>query len=63
MTRDTEEKMLRDAVLRQRLAEIVELAKADPIFGISREEAMKRAAKKVAEKYKRLASEEGGGRR
>jgi len=55
--------MLRDAVLRQRLAEIVELAKADPIFGISREEAMKRAAKKVAEKYKRLASEEGGGRR
>lgn len=57
MTRDNEEKMLRDALLRQRLREIVELAEADPLYGINREEAIKRAAKKVSEKYGRPAGE------
>jgi hypothetical protein len=58
VTRDKEEKTLRDALLRQRLKEIVELAEADPIYGISREEAMKRAAARVAKKYGRPAGEE-----
>lgn len=49
MTRDKEEKMLRDALLRQRLKEIVELAEADPLYGVSREEAMRRAAAREAE--------------
>jgi hypothetical protein len=44
------EKVLRDALLRHRLKEIVELAKADPVYGISPEEAMRRAVAKVAEK-------------
>ncbi|HEX8282649.1 MAG TPA: hypothetical protein VF588_04815 [Pyrinomonadaceae bacterium] len=51
MTRDKEEKLLREALIRQRLKEITELALSDPLYGVSREEAMKRAAKKVAEKY------------
>lgn len=63
MARGKEEKMLRDVVLRRRITEIVELAKADPLYGISREEAMKRAAAKVAEKYRRLAEEKRGGKR
>jgi hypothetical protein len=37
VTRDKEEKTLRDALLRQRLREIVELAEADPLYGVSRE--------------------------
>lgn len=45
------EKLLRDALLRQRLKEIAELAKADPVYGISPEEAIRRAAAKVAQKY------------
>jgi hypothetical protein len=60
VTRDKEEKALRDTLLRQRLKEIVELAEADPLYGVSREEAMKRAAKKVAEKYGRPAREKEG---
>ena len=60
MTRDKEEKVLRDALLRQRLREIAELAEADPLYGVSREEAMKRAAARVAEKYGRQAGERGG---
>lgn len=60
MTRDKEEKTLRDALLRQRLKEIVELAQSDPLYGISREEAMRRAAARVAEKYGRAAAERKG---
>jgi hypothetical protein len=45
------EKALRDALLRHRLKEVVELAKADPVYGISPEEAMRRAVAKVAEKH------------
>jgi hypothetical protein len=62
VTRDKEEKTLRDALLRQRLKEIVELAEADPLYGVSREEAMRRAAARVAEKYGRSAGEEKGGK-
>jgi hypothetical protein len=51
VTRDKEEKTLRDALLRHRLKEIVELAQADPLYGVSRGEAMRRAAARVAEKY------------
>ncbi|HYG81856.1 MAG TPA: hypothetical protein VD861_15770 [Pyrinomonadaceae bacterium] len=43
MTRDKEEKTLRDALLRRRLKEIAELAEADPLYGVSREEAAGRA--------------------
>jgi hypothetical protein len=56
-----EEKTLRDALLRQRLREIVELAQADPIYGVSREEAVRRAAARVTEKYGRPTSKEKGG--
>ncbi|MET0465632.1 MAG: hypothetical protein ABW007_20895 [Chitinophagaceae bacterium] len=49
--------MLRDALLRQRLKEVVELAEADPLYGVSREEAMKRAAARVAEKYGQMTGE------
>lgn len=56
MTRDKEEKILRDALLRRRLKEIVELAQADPLYGVSREEAVRRAAARVAEKYGRQDS-------
>lgn len=63
MTRDKEEKTLRDALLRQRLKEIVELAEADPLYGVSREEAMRRAAARVAEKYGRAAGEKKGGKK
>ena len=62
MTRDKEEKTLRDALLRQRLEEIVELAQSDPLYGVSREEAMRRAAARVAEKYGRPTQEKGGGK-
>lgn len=55
LTRDKEEKTLCDALLRQRLKEIVELAQADPLYGVSREEAMRRAA----EKYGRPANKRG----
>jgi hypothetical protein len=41
--RDNEEKLLRDTLIRQRAAEIIELAQADPLYGVSREEAMRRA--------------------
>jgi hypothetical protein len=44
VTRDKEEKLLRDALTRRRAAEIMELALSDPLYGVSREEAMKRAA-------------------
>ena len=63
MTRDKEEKALRDALLRQRLKEIVELAESDPLYGVSREEAMRRAAARVAEKYGRVAGQEKGGKK
>jgi hypothetical protein len=63
VTRDKEEKTLRDALLRQRLKEIVELAEADPLYGVSREEAMRRAAARVAEKYGRAVVKERGGKR
>lgn len=49
--------------MRRMVAEIVELAQADPLYGISRDAAMKRAAEKVAEKYKRLASEKKSGKK
>jgi hypothetical protein len=45
VTRDKEEKILRDALLRRRLKEIVELAEAGPLYGVSRE-AMRRAGHK-----------------
>jgi hypothetical protein len=61
VTRDKEEKMLRDALLRRRLKEIVELAEADPLYGVSREEAMRRAAARVAEKYGRPADRKKDG--
>jgi hypothetical protein len=63
LTRDKEEKTLRDALLRQRLKEIVDLAEADPLYGVSREEAMRRAAARVAEKYGRPAGEKEGGKK
>ena len=40
MTRDEKERMLRDALLRSRIKEIVELAEANPLYGISREAAL-----------------------
>jgi hypothetical protein len=61
VTRDKEEKTLRGALLRQRLKEIVELAQSDPLYGVSREEAMRRAAARVAEKYGRPAEEKKSG--
>jgi hypothetical protein len=63
VTRDKEEKTLRDALLRQRLKEIVELAEADPLYGVSREEAVRRAAARVAEKYRQAAGQEKGGKK
>jgi hypothetical protein len=63
VTRDKEEKTLRDALLRRRLKEIVELAEADPLYGVSREEAMRRAAARVAEKYGREEGEKKGGKK
>jgi hypothetical protein len=57
VTRDKEEKTLLDALLRQRLKEIVELALSDPLYGVSREEAMRRAAARVAEKYGQTAGD------
>jgi hypothetical protein len=57
VTRDKEEKTLRDVLLRHRLEEIVELAQSDPLYGVSREEAMRRAAARVAGKYGREAGE------
>ncbi len=50
MTREKEEKMPRDALIRRRLEEIVELAQSEPLYGVSREEACRRAAARVAEK-------------
>ena len=44
MTRDKEEKLLRYALIRQRLKELTELAQSDPLYGVSREEAWRRAA-------------------
>jgi hypothetical protein len=61
--RDKEEKMLRDALLRCRLEEIVELAQSDPLYGVSREEAVRRAAARVAEKYGRAAPEKEDGKK
>ena len=63
MTRDKEEKTLRDALLRRRLEEIVELAEADLLYGVSREEAMRQAAARVAEKHTRLSGEKQGGKK
>lgn len=57
------EKLLRSALLRQRLKEIVELAQADPVYGVSPEEAMKRAAAKVAQKYGPAGVKKKGGRK
>jgi hypothetical protein len=42
VTRDKEEKLLRDALIRQRAKEIMELALSDPLYGVSREEATDR---------------------
>lgn len=42
MTRDKEEKPLRDALIRQRAAEIMELALSAPLYGVSREEVVRR---------------------
>jgi hypothetical protein len=50
---------MRNALLRQRLKEIVELAEADPLCSVSREEAMRRAASRVIEKYDRPANKRG----
>ena len=47
--------------LRRMLAEVAEAAKADPVYGVSREEAIRRAAVAVAEKYRRGAGDEEGG--
>jgi hypothetical protein len=63
VTRGKEEKLLRDALIRQRLADIMGLAQADPLYGVSREEAMKRAAARVAEKYGRPKDEKKGGKK
>jgi hypothetical protein len=62
VTWDKEEKMLRDALLRRRLKEIAEVAEADPFYGVSREEAVRRAAARVAEKYGRPAGEKESGK-
>jgi hypothetical protein len=51
--------MLRDALLRQRLKEIVELTEADPLYCVSREEAVRR----VAEKYGRAAGDKKDGKK
>jgi hypothetical protein len=53
-------KLLREALIRQRAAEIMKLALSDPLYGISREEAIKRAAQRVAEKYGRKAGQKKG---
>ena len=45
------------------LAEGAEAAKADPVYGVSREEAIRRAAVAVVEKYRRSAGEEKGGKK
>jgi hypothetical protein len=63
VARDKEEKMLREALIRQRAAEIMELALSDPLYGVSREEAIKRAAARVGEKYGRPKSEKKGGKK
>ena len=63
MTRDKAEKLLRDLLLRSRLAEIAELAKSDPLYGISPEAAIKRAAARVAEKHGLPAGEKERGRK
>ncbi len=63
MTRDKEDKLLREALIRQRAAEIMELALSDPLYGVSREEAVRRAAAKVAEKHGREAVEKKGGKK
>lgn len=62
MTQDKEKKILHDALLRRRLKEIAEMAEADPLYGISREEAVRRAAARVAERYVRPAGEKEGGK-
>ena len=49
--------------LRRMLAEVAEAAKADPVYGVSREEAIRRAAVAVAEKYRLAEGEEKGGKR
>jgi hypothetical protein len=49
--------------LRRMLEEVAEAAQADPVYGISREEAISRAAVAVAEKYRRAAGEEKGERK
>ena len=38
----------------------MESAPSDPLSGVSREEAIKRAAARVAEKYGRVEGEKGG---
>lgn len=63
MTRDKEEKLLREALIRQRLKEIVELAEADPLYGVSQEEAVRRAAERLAEKYALPTGKKGGGKK
>lgn len=63
MTQDKEEKMLREALIRHRAAEVMELALSDPRYGVSREEAMRRAAARVAEKSGRAAGEMKGGKK
>lgn len=63
MTRDKVEKTLRDALLRHRLKEIVELAHSDPLYGVSREDAMRRAAVRVAEKYGPVVEKRQGGKK
>ena len=49
--------------LRRMPAEVAEAAKADPVYGISREEAIRRAAVAVVEKYRRAEGEQKGGKR
>jgi len=49
VTRDKEEKLLREALIRQRAAEIVELALSDPFYGVSREEPSGGRANSMAE--------------
>lgn len=58
MTLDTEEKMLRDALFRQRPKEILEPAEADPLYSVSRE-AVRRTAARSEEVWAAGAGEGG----
>lgn len=63
MTRDKEEQFLREVLIRRRAAEIMELTLSDPLYGVSPEEAVRRAADRMAEKYWRQVGEKKGRRK